>query len=59
MIAYDLVTKEIPSRLRSEQAPKSEFGIIPVDGFGSLADSDGVEYVPNPLFNQGPANALR
>lgn len=43
MIAYDLATKRIPSRLQFEQAPKSESGIIPVDGFGSDADSDGVE----------------
>ena len=59
MTAYDLVTKEIPSRLRSEQAPKSGFGIIPVNEFGSHADSDEMEYVPNSPFNQGFANALK
>ena len=42
---YYRVTKRIPSRLRFEQAPKSEFGIIPAGGFGSHAGSGGVEYV--------------
>ena len=57
MSAYYLATKGIPTRLLSEQAPTSEFGIIPVDGSGSHAHSDGVECVSNSPFSQGPANA--
>jgi len=41
---YRRVTKRIVTRLRSDQVPASDFGIVPVDGFGSQAYSGGVEY---------------
>jgi len=41
---YGQVTKRIVTRLRTDQAPKSEFGIVPVSGFGSHAYGGGVEY---------------
>jgi hypothetical protein len=37
------LAKSIPTRLRADQAPISEFGIVPVDGFGSRSDANGVE----------------
>ncbi len=42
---YDRVTKGIPSRLQADEAPKSEFGVVPVDGFGSDSqlDPNGIE----------------
>jgi hypothetical protein len=56
---YDQVTKRIVTRLGTDQAPKSEFGIVPVGGFGSQAYNGGVEYGPDPLCRRGSANALR
>lgn len=43
---YQQITKLFISRLRADQAPKSDFGIVPVDGFGSDTFSGGVEYDP-------------
>jgi hypothetical protein len=40
---YYQATKRIPSRLRAEQASRSEFGIVPVDGFGSRSRAGGLE----------------
>lgn len=59
LIVYDLMTKKIVTRLLVEQAPKSEFGIVPVNGFGSHAHSGGAEYEPDPPFCRGSANVLR
>ena len=59
LIVYDLMTKKIVTRLLVEQAPKSEFGIVPVNGFGSHAYSGGAEYEPDPPFCRGSANVLR
>jgi hypothetical protein len=42
-VLYDQVTRGIPTRLRAEQAPRSEFGIVRVDGFGSRSRASGVE----------------
>ena len=53
------MTKKIVTRLRVEQAPKSEFGIVPVNGFGSHAYSGGAEYEPDPPFCRGSADLLR
>ena len=47
-IVYYQITSGTPTRLRVEQAPKSEFGIVPVNGFGSHAYSGGAEYGPDP-----------
>lgn len=41
-LLYDRANKGIPSRLQADQAPRSEFGIVPVDGFGS-----GLQLDPN------------
>ena len=59
LIVYDLMTKKIVTRLLVEQAPKSEFGIVPVNGFGSHASSGGAEYEPDPPFCRGSADVLR
>jgi hypothetical protein len=40
---YDWITKKIPTRLRADQAPRAEFGIVPVNGFGSRLLAGGVE----------------
>ena len=58
-IVYNRLTKKIMTRLRVEQAPKSEFGIVPVNGFGSHAYSGGAEYEPGPLSCRGSADVLR
>jgi hypothetical protein len=42
-ILYDQVTQRIPTRLLADQAPKSKFGVVPVEGFGSQLRADGVE----------------
>lgn len=46
LFLYDRVTKRIPSRLRPDQAPKSGFGLVPINGFGddSASDSSGCKY---------------
>ena len=59
LIVYHLSTKNIVTRLRVEQAPKSGFGIVPVNGFGSHAYSGGAEYEPDPPFGRGSADILR
>ena len=56
---YYLLTRKIVTRLRVEQAPKSEFGIVPVNGFGSHAHSGGTEYEPDPPFYRVSADVLR
>ena len=38
---YSWISKDIPSRVH--QAPRSEFGLVPVGGFGSQLDADGLE----------------
>lgn len=40
---YNQATKRIPSRLNDEQAPRSEFGVVRVDGFGSRFRAGGLE----------------
>jgi hypothetical protein len=40
---YNQATKGIPSRLRADQAPRSELGIVCVDGFGSRCRAGGIE----------------
>ncbi|KAI9789841.1 MAG: hypothetical protein M1816_005758 [Peltula sp. TS41687] len=42
---YSHTTKRIPTRLRADQAPKSEFGVVPVDGFGSRCHADGLDII--------------
>jgi len=42
-VLYHWLTKRIPSRLRADQAPRSPFGLVPVDGFGSRRGGGGVE----------------
>ena len=59
LIIYNLMTRKIVTRLLVEQAPKSEFGIVPVNGFGSHAYSGGAEYEPDPPFSRGYADVLR
>ena len=44
-VFYDQLTKRIPSRLHKHQAPRSEFGVVRADRFGSNATAQGVEYV--------------
>jgi hypothetical protein len=43
LFLYGWATKKIPTRLQADQAPKSKFGIVPVDGFGSRPHAGGVE----------------
>ena len=45
LFLYYSATKGIPSRLQGDQAPKSKFGLVPVEGFvsGSRIDPTGVE----------------
>ena len=59
LIAYVQVIKRTVTRLQVAQAPKSEFGIVPVNGFGSHGHGGGVEYGPDPPLCQRHANALR
>lgn len=40
---YHQLTKRIPSCLRPDQAPKTSFGIVQVDGFASSVTRHGVE----------------
>ncbi|KAI9775707.1 MAG: hypothetical protein M1816_005776, partial [Peltula sp. TS41687] len=42
---YSQATKRIPTRLRADQAPKSEFGVVPVGGFGSRSHADGLDII--------------
>ncbi|KAK3357792.1 hypothetical protein B0T25DRAFT_499359 [Lasiosphaeria hispida] len=42
---YDRITKTIPTRLDSNQAPKSEYGLVPVGTNGSLPRADGVDII--------------
>ena len=58
---YYLLTRKIVTRLRVGQAPKSEFGIVRVDGFSSHAHarSGGTEYEPDPPFDRVSADVLR
>ncbi|KAI9777909.1 MAG: hypothetical protein M1816_004381 [Peltula sp. TS41687] len=42
---YSELTKRIPTRLRSDQAPKSDFGLVPVDGFGSRTRANGLDII--------------
>jgi hypothetical protein len=46
VLSYSIIDNRIPSRLHPEQAPKSEFGIVPVSELTSNARSQapGVEY---------------
>ncbi|KAK1976079.1 hypothetical protein LZ30DRAFT_324763 [Colletotrichum cereale] len=42
---YDRLTKSIPSRLNHKQAPRSAFGIVPVNGDDFPTRADGVDLV--------------
>jgi hypothetical protein len=42
-LLYDRATRRIPTRLRADQAPKSEFGVNSVDGFASQLRTSGTE----------------
>jgi hypothetical protein len=44
-LLYDQATRRIPTRLRADQAPKSEFGVVPVGGFASQLRASGIEQV--------------
>jgi hypothetical protein len=44
-LLYDQATRRIPTRLRVDQAPKSAFGVVPVDGFASQLRTYGTEQV--------------
>lgn len=43
-VFYDQLTKRIPSRLHKHEAPRSEFGVVRADPFGSNTTAQGVEY---------------
>ena len=47
-VFYDQLTKRIPSRLHKHEAPRSEFGVVRADSFGSNTTTQGVEYVNAP-----------
>lgn len=57
-IVYNLLTTNIVTRLSVEQAPRSDFGIVPVNGYGSHASRGGVEYELDPPFCRGSADGL-
>lgn len=59
LIVYEVMTRNVVTRLRVDQAPKSEFGIVPVNGFGSHAYGGGAEYDPDPPYCRGSADMLR
>lgn len=42
-VLYDQFTKRIPSRLRAEEAPKSEFGLVRADKLESRGRAGGIE----------------
>jgi hypothetical protein len=42
-LLYDQIARRIPSRLYTDQAPRSEFDLVPVDGFGKEVHADGFE----------------
>ena len=42
-VLYDQETKRIPSRLHDNQAPRSRFGLVRADAFGSDTTAYGVE----------------
>jgi hypothetical protein len=42
-VLYDRFTKRIPSRLRAEEAPKSEFGLVRADKLESRGRAGGIE----------------
>jgi hypothetical protein len=42
-VLYNQVTREIPTRLRAEQAPRSEFGVMRVNSFGLRSRAGGLE----------------
>lgn len=42
-VLYKQATKGIPTRLRADQAPRSEFGVVRVDGFDSRSRAGGIE----------------
>jgi hypothetical protein len=44
-LLYDQATRRIPTRLRADQAPKSEFGLVPVDDFALPLRAYGKEQV--------------
>ena len=41
---YDQITRRIPTRLDSNQIPKSRFELVPVGANGFPTRADGIEY---------------
>jgi len=61
-IFHKLVTKQIPSRLNPDQAPRTSFGLVQIDGFAKTVTDEGVEQVQHSnvifLANSNAASSL-
>ena len=53
---YYPVATRLPSRLIANQAPRSRFELVPVDGYNIPARAGGVEYVARQVKNFDVAN---
>ena len=42
-LLYDQAARRIPTELRTKEAPKPEFGVVPVAGFVSELSTSGIE----------------
>ncbi len=49
---YNKVTKEIPTRLIAEKAPKSRFELTPASTYDAPVRTGGIEYVDYPAFKK-------